>query len=259
MTPDFSPRQTLERTLRGWPIIAALMLAGVLLGWGFSLLSAPIYEAQAEILTGVNSAQVGSVDDEELDLIINTAGDVMDSTLVRQAVLDAAAARGWPLELTAFSGPLTLERKAQSWVFRVQDEDPQRAADLANLWADEALAALDEAAQSARLAEAEQRALDSLVTCWQYNVSQPQGSAACAPLTASELQDQIVELNTAVQDARAEAQGLFPGINYALNQEASRPTRPLHYDRTNLMLAGAGLGLLIALGLLFQSWRPRRV
>ena len=78
-------------------------------------------------------------------------------------------------------------------------------------------------------------------------------------MTAAELQDQIVELNTAVQDARAEAQGLFPGINYALNQEASRATRPLHYDRTNLMLAGAGLGLLIALGLLFQPWRPRRV
>jgi hypothetical protein len=64
-------------------------------------------------------------------------------------------------------------------------------------------------------------------------------------------------LSDTVQDERELSQGLFPGINYALNQEASLPIRPLHFARTNLMLAGAGLGLLVALGLLLGPRRAR--
>ncbi len=244
----YTPLDTLEKALRNWWLIVALIVIGTSIGWYASRITPPLYEAQAEIATGIDSARVGSINEEEYDMAIDMAGSVMKSTEVMRRVINAA--REQEIELTGanLQNIVLVERKADAWAFRAQYTDPQKAAILANLWAEEAKKELDKASEHARKAEQIQQYLDTLSTC----KNAPANSDLC---NLTNLQTEMDATNTSLQAELEASQGIFPGIRYHWNIQAETPSTPVQYQRKFFLLAGAGLGLLIGIAFLHSDFR----
>ena len=146
-SPDFSPLEAFDLALRRWWFIAICVLAGGLLGWGYSRLHAPRYDAQALLVINIDYQQapelVQKTDDHYTeDQIINAANAVVISTNVLDQVNAGLQAQGISLDWKKYTRNLASERRRSQFWLRVRDSDPKMAALVANLWAEKAYATL---------------------------------------------------------------------------------------------------------------------
>ena len=91
MESDFVPSMLITKALKKWWVIAALMILGGLAGMLVTRIHKPVFQSQAVITTAVDYAYAGRLEDYELDHLILTVGDVIDSTQVKQQVITQVA------------------------------------------------------------------------------------------------------------------------------------------------------------------------
>jgi hypothetical protein len=250
MDTDISLSRAVERAYRGWWLLPVCMMLGALFGFVFSALRPALFEARVEYTFSIDFGRTGTLTDVEQDQAFEAMSDVIFSSPVFEQVADRAAAQGIDLDWSALQSNSTKERTLNTWVFRVRHPDPQQAALIANLWGEQALAALQAASQSALEVGVLQASLDSLVTCLSTTAMIEPAPAQCTGADLPQIQARIVQTGQAISAARQASRGMLPGMGYQWTQKAAPPARPVVYGRGGLVLAGALIGLLAALALL---------
>ncbi len=229
-----------------WKFLAIGAILGGMGGMLASALLSPRYEAVAVFTFSIDFARTGLLTDVEEDQAFEAAGDIVRSTRVLQSLEEKAQETGLTGGQKDLLKSLTAERRFDQWLLKVIWSDPETAARLANLWGSETLNALQNARQAAWKADALHRHILSLETCLQQSTSvvpaQPLCQASSRSALLREMQDSGEEMNR----WQMEAQGFFPGLNFAFAQEAASPASPVQYSRGVLVLAGCLAGLLIA-------------
>lgn len=248
-SPTFDPLNALDYALNHWIWIVALTLLGTCLGWAFSQLNPARYEARAQITLRLDLSRTGTPSEDELEMAINAVGTILDSPTVRHELVTDAQNSDFSLDATLLSERAFVERKNQSYVLRVQWEDPQQAAWLVNRWSMLAVAELKAAEYHALSAELLQRRLDSLSSCLAESIAEPPAPALC-PSNLQQLQLEIQQTGQLLLDEQKAARGFFPGLSTIPPEPAEIPAHPIQFERRILVVAGCLLGLLLAIFLL---------
>ncbi len=233
----FFPLDTLENALRSWWVVVLVMLLGACAGWVVHRLHPPIYEAQSAITVAIDFTHTGQLTDVEEDYAIGVVGDVIGS------VVDP----GNPASAVAPTQNTTLERYNNTWTLRVRDRDPQAAAQLANRWAQAAYSALTDAHSHALAADRLIRIQDSLQSCLEQSVASGPVQAVCALNNLDTIQTDLVDMGAVLQQEQLASQGILPYTTFALTGTAEPPTSPAIYRQGQMVLAGALIGLVLAI------------
>ena len=236
-----------KKILSGWKRVAILMVIGGLCGMGANKIIKPIYETKAAIAVTIDYTRTGALSDIQEDQAMRGLGSVIDSSMVRDAVQSQAADGGIQIDQESIMENFTLEREDFRWLLRVRDTDPQRAADLANLWAEIAMQTLDTALEHAVVADNYQKYLDTLDYCLQRLAPEGMSSAPCADLDFDYLQTEIEKTSTAIREEQTQGYGLMPALEFLLADEAPLNTSPVLGTRSMLIFSGAILGLIVAI------------
>lgn len=126
--------------LKYWwiPVLAAL--AGGLIGFLFSRIHAPIYEAKATIIVNVDLDKVTTfpVERQDEELALYNIQVALLATQTIENLMQAAAQQNVILDPATFLKNQTIERKLVFWEVRYRDKDPGTAQKIVNLWVDEA-------------------------------------------------------------------------------------------------------------------------
>lgn len=247
MTPPYNPLDDLNAALRYWWLIVLLMSAGVIIGWIFFQIQPPLYEARAEIALNVDLSRTGTLSDKNQDILLNTTGRVMASAAIIDDLQQQALQAGW---LSPISNPqrvFFIERKAESFILRVQHRNPQAALTLTDRWSDLALRALESASLHALQADLLERYLDSLIFCLQQQAAGGVEINPCPVQNLAALQTAIAATGEQLLSARSGARGVIPGIRFTLAQPAALLPEPVQFQRSTYLLAGALMGLVLAL------------
>lgn len=247
---EFEPRQQFLLGLRRWWLAVLVGLAGGLLALTFSMAHPAVYEASAHL--GMDIAY-GSTLRLELvveDRVMGRVSALIESDPTLTQVLQSLppelrAARGWatPSDLRP---AVRIDEQLGEWLLTVDDRDPSVAAEVANAWADAAVAALDEAKRHAWAAVGLQSG-PFQVTCLQTKpetsnvpgIDWQAWSCTVLPLKLS-----AEALNGALQNEIQLSQGILPVLAYSLLQRASPPATPVLWSRSTLVLAGTLIGLV---------------
>lgn len=247
MTSWYSPLDDLNAAIRQWWLIVVLMTLGVCGGLLAFQIQPPLYEARAEIALNVDLSRTGTLSDQNQDILINTTGRVMATAAIMDDLKQQAIQSGW---LNPNQNPQRLffiERRAESFVLRVQHRNPQAALELADHWSDLALRALEAASISALEASMLENYLDGLLTCLQQQSVHGVEARPCSFRNISELQQEIARTGAELKAARTNARGIIPGIRFTLIQPATLLPQPVQFQRVNYLAGGALTGLVLAL------------
>lgn len=247
MTPSYNSLDDFNAALRYWWLIVLLMTAGVILGWLFFQIQPPLYEARAEIALNVDLSRTGTLSDKNQDILINTTGRLMASAPIMDDLRQQAMQAGWLVSDENFQRTFFIERKAESYILRVQHRNPQAALALADHWSDLALRALETASLSALQADHLERYLDGLTTCLQQQPLNGVENVMCPFQNSQQIQTEITRTGERILTARANARGLIPGMRFTLTRPAVLLPEPVQFQRSNYLLAGALIGLIGAL------------
>lgn len=249
---------SLEPYLRYWWLLVVFMLLGVATGWVLQRGRPPLYEARAEIGLNVDLSRTGTLSDLNQDILVNTTGRVINSLPVMDALRSDAKRLGELSEDSSGSREFFLERKAESYVLRVQSRDPGIALTLADRWSELAMRALESASLHAIQADLYQRYLDSLAVCLQQIPAGTMDEVSCGQANLSGLQVEIEQTGAALLQARANSRGVVPGMHFNLDQPAYLLNQPVQYDRKFFLIGGLALGF--ACGMIFlQTGLPVRL
>lgn len=251
MPDHYSPKDDLDYSLRYWWLVVLLMAAGVAAGWIFNKLIPPVYESGAEISVSIDITRTGTLTGENQDMLIDAVGDIIGSPQVMEAL---AAEIQNPEDLKTY-----LERKADRFALRVTGRNPQQIMGTAERWSELAIAELDKASQHVIRAEILERSIDGLSNCVKLLPSGGDPAGSCDQLSFDEVQKTIDKAGAELQTEKAASLGLIPGIRYWLSQTPQVPTQPVQYNRKQLLLAGAVIGLVLGLWLLHMRLPDRLV
>jgi capsular polysaccharide biosynthesis protein len=250
---DFSPREAFDLALHRWWLIALCVLAGGLLGWGFSRLNAPRYDAQALLVISIDYQQapelVQKTDDHYTeDQIIGAAYAVVISTYVLDQVNDELQAQGISLDWEKYTRNLASERKRSQFSLRVRDRDPKLAAIVANVWAEKAYGVLVEFHQHAVNTKILNEYLAGMAACAPTPEIEPPENLYPPPLSLcgngspAEIQQAIETVTAQLEGETAASKALSPALTFSLGRKAAVPATPSAYRGSLMLAAGALLG-----------------
>lgn len=250
MPEEFAPRTLFQRALRGWWLVVILMLIGGGAGFLAHLSRPPVYEGRASISFAFNLARTGSITTAEEDMAMQTLMAILHLPPVYDRVVASARAQNIPLESFPQWSKITLERKQAQWVLRIRFSNPQDAAQLTNLWIEEAYTQLVEAGKHSEQAESLRRQLEGLENCLQNMAVVEPATAQCSWTSQGELQRELKTLGERYLQEKQAARGLVPAISFVLSEKAVPNPTPAAFDRNSMVVAGALLGLVAAVILL---------
>ncbi len=242
---EFSPLEAFEQAIARWWLVAIIAICGGLIGLVFDRLNPPRYEADVLYSVNVNFSQTGNLDQFEEDLTINAAGALIHSTAVMEQVAAQARAQGIQVDVPTLDANYIFEREESSFTLRYQDADPQKAAAIVNLWGEAGLNQLKQAYEHALKAFSLQRNIDQMETCLQRSVSVEPVYGGCDLNSLQQIQVEMQKENSSLGQEMAASKGVIPALQFDLVQKATVPSRPVVYDRNQLVLAGTLIGLLL--------------
>ncbi|MCX8025642.1 MAG: hypothetical protein N3A60_10600, partial [Thermanaerothrix sp.] len=234
----FSTQHELQRVLRWWWLVLLGAFLGALCGWFVHALKPPVYEAQAVFSAAIDYTQTGLMTQFEQDQALNAVGHLIASGEVLERVVAKSQAAGLSLTVADLRRMGNVERQVDAFILRLRTTDAQQAAYLANLWAGEANAILNDAQAHALQAAHLARYLQSLESCLQRSLIVPPAPTLCYQRSPTELQNLITETAQQLQAERQASRNLFPGLLIQWVEEATPPTQPTQFGRNDLMLAG---------------------
>lgn len=232
------------------------MILGAALGWAFHKQQSPIFEADAILSSNIDLTRVGKLTDTEYDHAFGAIGDVLQSDIVRVATLAKGQEQGISISLAKWNQMAFSERKVNQYILRVRTNNPQQAAQLANFWLDVADQTIQESLQHARLAEGLERYLDGLTSCLQQSLPASSNGAICSD-DLQKIQAEMEQTGLKLREEKQASHGISPAMTSSISSRAEIPTSASLYLQGAIMLAGAGLGYLLALIGVFSGWFGR--
>ncbi len=221
-------------------MVLLFMLVGGAVGWGFSLLHQPVYEAAATLNASVElNKWISSIPDRQesvtfleaqVDSAYNSAEMVLDSVGVKDQVLSQLQAEGVQMDFNTLDKKMSIERKKSMWALRVRDTDPNLAARIANIWADRGLAAVQGMLGNAIMRDALQVQVDQLTQAGTDPNSQ-----------------EFQKVSNQLMLEKSASGGLLSIMVFSAGDQAVPPADPVVYDAGGLILAGMLIGLLLSL------------
>lgn len=247
---DFVPSEMLKRAIRYWWLVAALMIAGGLLGYLAVKVQKPVYESQASITTSIDFAYAGRLNESEEDYLILTVGDVIDSSRVFEAVIQKADEQGISLTIEDIKEHFTKARQGYRWELTVRNSDPQAAQTLTQLWVEESDNALAEFRQKSLDMLEYQSAQIALQNCFSQTVVLDPVSASCSLENIAELRSTISETSIQEKGNSMPNAILLSKISTEITDNAYLPGSPITLKQNYCVVAGCFCGLLVGLGFL---------
>jgi uncharacterized protein involved in exopolysaccharide biosynthesis len=234
---EFSPRESVERALRRWWIIVLVTVLGGIAGWVFHLFQPPVYESTATITVTMEFHKWELTQLEE-DNSFNAADEIINSIPVKNQVIAEASARGIPIDIYQLQRKIFLERKQSVWELHARDRDPKVATELANIWAENGVAALNTALEHATRVDVLTDQINSLAN----NSSNPGLTQSTADIQAA-----IENLISEMIQEKGLSKGIMSIMTFALTDPAYVPENPILYNLGILVMAGACIGFVISL------------
>lgn len=248
---ELSPYELFMHAYRSLWLVTLFTIIGGLVGLLFHRLQPPIYEAFAVIelnidLTQSDFAQEHSLTELEQDQSIAGAMGVIAS----QAVLDrtVAVAQVQNIQLDepnlVLGRNIFLERKHSNQILRVRHTNPEIAAQLANLWSDQAYQSLTEAHHHATRARFLKEYLTVLENCPSLEPGSLDGAGLCHLETYEELEAHLQSLTNELHKEMLLGKGVIPALRFDQMSGASVPTAPSSFRVNWLILSGAVIGFI---------------
>jgi uncharacterized protein involved in exopolysaccharide biosynthesis len=234
---EFSPREALEHAFRHWWVVFLITALGGIAGWAFHFFNPPIYEATSVITVNMDF-QKRHLTQYEQDYAFNAAGAIGTSDVVDGQVVTDAKKNGIQIELDQLQQQMFLERKQSVWELHIRDRNPDIAARLANLWAQDFTEALNAALVHAIHADQIQSQMDSI------NIGL---AASGSYILSPEAQTTLKKLSDELLQEQRSSQGVISIMKFAQTGSAPVPQSPVLYRLALLVLAGAGIGFVVSL------------
>jgi len=247
MPPEFAPRDLLERFLRQWWLLAAVIVAGGIAGWIVFMLRPPLYEAKAAVTATIDLTRSGPLTETEEDMAVNMIDEIILSPQVYEPVLARAQERQIFLDWPTLFSISRVERYGESFELRIRHTDPETAAGLANLWIEETHNQLIQASLHAQQADHLRRYLISLETCLQTSTVETDPAFPCSLQAGSSIQDEIASVSPQLAAEISASLGLWPAVTIGPAEPAQIPDRPTVRGLNSLVLAGGLTGFLLGI------------
>ena len=142
MTPnEFSPYEYFNKVIGLWWLVALATFIGGAIGFIFSQLHSPEYEATATYIVTIdlNRFPFQGIREDLIqyneDMAVNTTQNVLLSQEVRDQVIAQLNTLGISLTHNDLIENSTVERKQDVWELRYRSEDPLQAQKIVDLWA----------------------------------------------------------------------------------------------------------------------------
>ena len=243
----FSPQLLLKNVLDKWWFTSLLMVLGGLIGLFLSTAQSPIYESQADFSITIDYTRTGFLSDIDQDQAMLGVGSLMNSDDVLHTSIQKAIKMGYLVTLEDFRKKISIEREGFTWSLRVRDESPLTAAELVNIWADEANYVYQSAAEHALKAEEYLHYLDSLVNCFQRSTIGNGDIGTCTLPNLANISEEIQQTGKLAYQEKGASLGLMPAISAQLVKKGQILQNPIRFSRNSFVIAGAFVGFLIAL------------
>lgn len=251
MENDFVPSELIKTIARKWWVLVFAMILGGLAGMLITRALKPVYQSQAVLTTAVNYAYTGNLSDVVLDHLIMTVGEVIDSTAVRESVVENFTSEGVAESPDEIGNNLNLIRKGNSWLLTVRASDPLIAQQIALLWGNEALDSLITLRETATDAFHYQVARFALEDCLSRIVVVDPVSSGCSSEEMEELRQFLTTADQQGSSLTYRKSILLSNLSFELTKEPEVSTSPVLFRQNLNVLAGALIGLVISLGVLF--------
>lgn len=239
---EISFHEVFPRLIRRWWLIALLIVLGGCLGWFIHLARPPLYETAATFSVVVNFSETYPLDEREQDQAVGVFKALLTSTPVVEKVQAEAQARGIPPEALVLNRRVFTERRQSQIDLIVRHEDPQIAAEIANLWAEQAYEIIVEAYSHALKAQSLGQYQAGLAHCLQ--IENPPPESLCAAESLDALEQRIQEVDAERQAELLSSQALLPILVFEFSQYAPVPSESVAYRAIILLLAGTLIGFV---------------
>lgn len=251
MENDFVSSELIKTIARKWWILVLAMVFGGLAGMLITRVHKPVYLSQAIITTAVDYAYTGSMQDIELDHLIMAVGGVIDSTAVRETVGESILSEGLSTSAEEILKIMTPIRKGNSWLLTVRASDPVTAQRIALLWGNEAIDSLAGIRTAATDAFRFQVAQFALEECLSRIVAVEPVSSGCSNQEMDNLRLFLTKLNQPDTSLDYRNSVILSNLSFELTKEPEVSASPVLFRQNLNVLAGALIGLVVALGVLF--------
>lgn len=251
MESDFVPSKLITKAAKKWWVFAALMILGGLAGMLVTRIHKPVYQSQAVITTAVDYAYAGRLEDYELDHLILTVGDIIDSTQVKQQVMTRALQEIPGTSESAILENLTPIRKGYDWILSVRSSEASTTQMLAQTWAEEAMSSLQKMSQNALEDFHQQTAMLSIESCFSQSVVAENAISGCTTEDLETLKTYLtvnVDTTETLRDSI-----LLSNLSFEITTEPELPQSPLLFRQNLNVAVGALIGLIISLAWFFRG------
>jgi hypothetical protein len=264
---DLSPQIIFKRALHYWWILSITIIVGCIAGWIFSQFHHPIYEATSYYQ--VNLDEHGLI--ERLGLDSKTQLDFATKNIylapveivfytpdTREKLIAILKSEGISLLPSDFNATnFILDRHGSPWFITVRDTNPDKAVKMANAWLGTVDAELREYGTHA-LKMQDLKLLQSIIqSCFvQSSFNQANQCAGTNFSSLSEMQTYLDKLAGQIATEAESSQGTDPLLTFIIERPAVASNAPMLYVQSDLMVAGAVIGLLIGVAFLFVGKGP---
>jgi hypothetical protein len=239
-----SPREIFLSSLRGWWLVALLIVVGGLAGLLVHSLRPVVYEADFTLLTGIDQTTVGVMTQYEEDVMMEAVGEVLYSPSTIQQVANAAQQKGITVDAASLRANSSIERQLSTWRVKVRSADPRSAEQLAGIWQDVGYAVLVEAYHHAILADALARYMDSLEGCLARAVTSEPSAGLCGFRGLEAVEAEMSRTGAQLAQERLASRALSSGLLLDKAEKGLLPAHQVEFQRNQLVLVGGLLGLI---------------
>lgn len=243
--------QAVKTLSKHWHILALLMIAGGLCGFLISRQSDPLYESSAVFSVTIDYTQTGALTDVQEDQAMRGVGSVILADQVIFKTLEQINYEGVQnFKKSDFLENSFLDREEFRWTLRFRDPDPVRAAQIVNIWADNADKVIHDGLSHAVASDAQLGILNGLKTCFQ-TMPESNGLHICGFNDLDSLISAMSDISAKIQNEKEASFGLFNSLSVALVNRGETSQYPVIGQRNLLVVSGAlagfFIGILIAL------------
>lgn len=256
MESDFVPSELITKAVKKWWVFACLMILGGLAGMLVTRVHKPVYQSQALITTAVDYAYAGRLEDYELDHLILTVGDIIDSTQVKQQVVSQALKNIPGISEKTILENLTPIRKGYDWILSARASDANSAQKIAQWWANEAMNSLQKMSQTAQEDFHQQTAMLSIESCFSQSIVTENATSGCSNQDLETLKTYLTTNSSATESLRDSI--LLSNLSFEITTEPELPSSPILYRQNLNVAAGALIGLIIGFGWFFRGGKQSK-
>jgi len=174
-------------------------------------------------------------------------GDVISSSDVAEKVIAKAKTEGYILETAEFRKISFLERKNQTWVMRIRNQDKGLTIRLVDIWVETAIDSLNIGSIHAIMAEQYKRYLDSLSGCIQKMTSIEPVYGNCETANLNNIQSEINKTGLLIEKENEISLGLSPALKISKNKGSDNSSKSVLNGVNTMILSCGMLGFVLGI------------